>query len=82
MAKKIEDLSTEKLLKRKKLALWLLWLMIFAVFISLAASVYDYYTEKKFNFPTFLSSISACAAAAITLFIGLKKIQKELDRRA
>jgi len=43
MAKKIEDLSTETLLKRKKLAVWLLWLMLFAVLISQAASVYDYY---------------------------------------
>ena len=45
--KKIEDLSTETLLRRKKLA-----------------------------------SISACAAAAITLFAGLKKIREELNRRA
>ncbi len=28
--KKIEDLSTETLLKRKKLATWLLWVMVFA----------------------------------------------------
>jgi hypothetical protein len=45
--KQIEDLSKEKLLRRKKLA-----------------------------------SISACAAAAITLFAGLKKIREELNRRA
>jgi hypothetical protein len=46
MAKKIEDLSTESLLKRKRLATWLIWLMIFAAFISLTASVYDYLTEE------------------------------------
>jgi uncharacterized membrane protein YcjF (UPF0283 family) len=80
--KKIEDLSTETLLKRKKLAVWLLWLMLFAVLLSLAASIYDYYTEEEFNFTPFLASISACAAAAITLFAGLKKIREELDRRA
>ena len=45
--KQIEDLSTETLLRRKKLA-----------------------------------SISTCAAAAITLFAGLKKIHEELNRRA
>jgi hypothetical protein len=82
MAKKIEDQSTESLLKRKKLAIWLLWLMLFAVLITLAASVYDYFTEDEFNFTTFLASISACAAAALTLFLGLKKIREELDRRA
>jgi len=81
MAKKIEDLSTETLLKRKKLAVWLLWVMLIAVLITLAASVYDYYTEDEFNVTTFLASISACSAAAITLFVGLKKIREELDRR-
>lgn len=80
--KQIEDLSTETLLKRKKLAIWLLWLMLFAVFISLAAGVYDYFTEEEFNFTTFIAPISACTAAAITLFAGLKKIRDELDRRA
>ena len=80
--KKIEDLSTETLLKRKKLASWLLWLMIFAAFISLSASVYDYFTEEEFNFTTLLASITACSAAALTLLLGLKKIREELDRRA
>jgi len=80
--KKIEDLSTETLLKRKKLATWLLWLMIFAAIISIAVSFYDYFTEEEFNFTTLLASISACAAAAIALFAGLKKIREELDRRA
>jgi len=80
--KQIEDLSTETLLRRKKLASWLLWLMVFAAFISVAASVYDYFTEEEFNFTPFLASISACTAAAITLFVGLKKIREELDRRA
>lgn len=82
MAKKIQDLSTETLLKRKKLALWLLWLMLFAALLSLSAAVYDYFTEDEFNFTTFLGSISACAVAALTLFAGLKKIREELDRRA
>lgn len=80
--KKIEDLSTETLLKRKKLATWLLWLMVFAAFISVAAGIYDYFTEDKFNFTTFLASVSACSAAAMALFAGLKKIREELDRRA
>ena len=80
--KKIEDLSTETLLKRKKLAVWLLWLMLFAAFISVAASIYDYITEDKFDIPIFLAAILGCAAAALTLFLGLKKIREELDRRA
>jgi hypothetical protein len=79
--KKIEDLSTETLLKRKKLAIWLLCLMLFAVLLTLAASVYDYFTEEEFIITTFLASISACAVAAITLFAGLKRINKQLDRR-
>jgi len=81
MAKNIEDLSTETLLKRKKLAVWLLWLMLFAVIVTLAASIYDYFTEEEFNVITFLASISACSAAAITLFVGLKKANQELERR-
>jgi uncharacterized membrane protein YcjF (UPF0283 family) len=80
--KKIEDLNTETLLKRKKLAIWLLWLMLFAVLLTLSAGVYDYYTEDEFNVTTFLASISACSAAAIALFAGLKKLREELDRRA
>jgi hypothetical protein len=82
MARKIEDLSTETLLRRKRLAIALIWLMIFAILISLAASVYDYFQEGKFNLPTFLGSIGACGAAALTLSLGLKKIKEELDRRA
>jgi len=82
MAKKIEDLSTETLLKRRKLAVWLLWVMLIAVFITVAASVYDYLTEEEFSITPFLASISACSVAAITLFAGLKKIHEELDRRA
>jgi hypothetical protein len=82
MAKKIEELSTESLLKRKRLASALIWLMIFAILISLAASVYDYFQEGEFNLPAFLGSISACLVAALTLSLGLKKIREELDRRA
>lgn len=81
MAKKIEDLSTEKLLKRKKMATWLLWMMLFAVLITVSASVYDYYTEEEFSITPFLSSVSGCTAAAIALFAGLKKTNQELERR-
>jgi len=82
MAKKIEDLSTETLLKRKKLAVRMLWLMLFAAFISLAASIYDYITEDKFDIPILLAAISGSTTAALTLFLGLKKIREELNRRA
>lgn len=82
MAKKIENLSTETLLKRKRLAVWLIWLMLFAILVTAAASIYDYFTEEDFNITPFLGSISACAVAAITLLAGLKKIREELDRRA
>jgi hypothetical protein len=81
MAKKIEDLSTEKLLKRKKLATWLLWVMLIAVVITVAASIYDYFTEEEFSITPFLASLSACTAASITLFAGLKKAREELERR-
>ena len=81
MAKKIEDLSTETLFKRSRLAVWLLWLMLFAALITVAATVYDYFTEEEFSITPFLGSISACAVAAFTLFAGLKKLRKELDRR-
>jgi hypothetical protein len=81
MAKKMEEVSTEKLLKRKKLAIWLLWLMAFAILITVAAAIYDYVTEEEFSITTFLASVSACMAAIITLFAGLKKTNEELDRR-
>ena len=81
MAKKIEEFSTESLLKRKRLATWLLWLLLLAALLTLAASIYDYFTEEEFSFAVFLASISACAVAAITLFAGLRNINKELDRR-
>jgi hypothetical protein len=35
----------------------------------------------KFDIPTFLATVSGCAAV-IALFTGLKKIREELDRRA
>ena len=81
MAKRIEDISTEKLQKRKKLAIWLLWLMLFVVLVTLAASVYDYFTEEEFNITPFLGSISGCGAASIALLAGLRKTREELDRR-
>ena len=81
MAKKIEDISTEKLLKRKKLAIWLLWVMLIAILITVAASVYDYFTEEEFSITPFLGSISGCAAASIALFAGLRKTREELERR-
>lgn len=56
--------------------------MLFAVLLTLVASVFDYFTEDEFNFTPFLASISACMAAGITLFAGLKKIREELDHRA
>ncbi len=82
MAKKIEDLSTETLLRRKRLAIALIWLMIFAMLLTIAASIYDYCTEKDFNVTTLLGSLAACFATALTLFLGLKKIREELARRA
>jgi hypothetical protein len=81
MVKKIEDLSTETLLRRKRLAITLIWLMIFANLLSVAANAYDYFQEGELNLPTFLGSISACLVAALTLFLGLKKIKEELERR-
>jgi hypothetical protein len=68
-------------MKRKKLAIWLLWLMLFAVIITIAASLYDYFTEEEFSITPFLGSISGCAAASIALFAGLNKTREELNRR-
>ena len=82
MAKKIEDLSTETLLRRKRLARALIWLMIFAMLLTVAASIYDYITEEDFNVPTLLGSLAACSAAAVTLTLGLRKIREELARRS
>jgi hypothetical protein len=82
MAKKIQDLSTETLLRRKRLARSLIWLMIFAILLSVAANVYDYLREGDVNLPALLGSLSACLAAALTLSLGLRRILEELDRRA
>jgi hypothetical protein len=81
MARKIEDLSTETLLRRKRLARALIWLMIFAILLSVAANLYDYLKEGDVNLPAFMGSISACLVAALTLILGLKKISEELARR-
>jgi Na+/melibiose symporter-like transporter len=82
MAKhKIEDLSTERLAKRKKLATWLIWTNLIAGLLCLILAVADYIKLKELNISLFAVGM-ACVTIVITMYPGFKKAQEELKRRA
>lgn len=80
MAKeKIEDVSTEKLLKRKKFFTWILgvYLGVILVFIVL---IIHAITQDKFDSTVLVSVIVIAAMIWLPLFV-LNSIKKELERR-
>jgi hypothetical protein len=81
MAKeKIEDISTEKLIKRKKFASILIVILIAVAVLDGAAVIYDLIVGDGFEIYLFVPAI-ACFVIAIPMYMGLKKINEELARR-
>ena len=81
MAKeKIEDISTQKLLRRKKLTSTLLVLLIAATVLNGAGVIYELIIGNGFNINLFIPAI-VCFGFALYMYKGLKNINKELARR-
>ena len=81
MAKeKLEDLSLDKLRKRKKIGVVLLWVLIGAAFLNIIALLVDFIREKQLD-TTFLISASSCLVVALLLYLGIKKANEEISRR-
>ena len=81
MAKeKLEEFSTERLNKRKKLVSVILVLLIVAAVLDGALFIYDLITGNGFETYLFVSTIM-CFGFAIFMYKGLKNINKELARR-
>jgi hypothetical protein len=82
MAKtKIEDLSTDGLIKRKKLATWLMWVDVIAGVICLGAAIFDFIQQKELNF-ILIAVGFGCITVAITLLPGIRKIQEVIKNRS
>ena len=73
-SKKIENLSTELLLKRKKFALLILGIM---AGISLLAIITVFMTGKLNT----LASVGVLVAVSIPMILGVKKVNEELEKR-
>jgi hypothetical protein len=71
---KIEDLSTEVLIKRKKFAKIILGVMIGVLIIGIGTAIW---TGKSST----LFPMAGLIAVSIPMIAGLKKINLELDRR-
>ncbi len=81
MAKeKLEDLSLDKLKKRKKISVVLLWVLIGVVILSIIIMLRDFIGEKQLE-TTLLISASPCLFFALYFYLGIKKINGEISRR-
>ncbi len=78
MAKeKLEDLSLDKLRKRKNFSVVLLCVLIGVVILSIIILLIR---EKQLN-ATLLISASPCLFFAVYFYLGIKKINGEISRR-
>jgi len=81
MAKeKLEDLSLDKLRKRKKISVVLLWVLIGVVILSIIIMLRDFIGDKQLD-TTLLISASPCLFFALYFYLGIKKINGEISRR-
>jgi len=78
--KSIEDLSSEKLNKRKIFGSILLLILIVAAVLDAAMVIYDIILGNGINIPLIAPAI-ACIVIAVPIFMGLKKINQDLKRR-
>ena len=81
MAKeKLEDFSLDKLKKRKKISVVLLWVLIGVVILSIIIMLRDFIGDKQLNI-ALLGSASPCLFFALYFYAGIKKINGEISRR-
>lgn len=77
---RFEELSTERLTRRKNLGSALLFILIAAAVLDGAAFIYDLFTDNKVNIYLMIMAI-ACLIIALPISLGLKKVKKELAGR-
>ena len=81
MAKeKLEDLSMDKLRKRKKITFVMLCLMICAASVSIIVSFVSFIVEKQL-ITYVLVNIFVCLFFSIFFYKGIKEINGEIRRR-
>jgi hypothetical protein len=81
MAKeKLEDLSMEKLRKRKKITFVMLCVMIGAASVSIIVSLVSFIVKKQLIFYV-LGNIFVCLFFILFFYQGLKSINGEISRR-
>ena len=81
MAKeKLEDISLDRLRKRKKISVVLLWVLIGAAILNIIAFLVDFIRGKQLD-TTGLIVASPCLIFALYFYLGIKKINEEISRR-
>lgn len=76
----LENLSSEKLLRRKKLAAWVLGLLLLVICLSVSVTIYVYIRDRELTYST-LPGVFGCTLVAIILAVGIRKINNELSGR-
>ena len=81
MAKeKLEDLSLDRLRKRKKFGVVLLWVLIGVAILNIIALLVDFIGEKQLD-TTLLIVASSCLVCALPIYLGIEKAKGEISRR-
>jgi hypothetical protein len=81
MAKeKLGDLSLDKLRKRKKISVVLLWVLIGVSILSIIILLRDFIGGEQLNY-SLLGGASPCLFFALYFYLGIKKINEEISRR-
>ncbi len=81
MAKeKLEDLSLDKLRKRKKFGVVLLWVLIGVAILNIIILLRDFIGEKQLNY-SLLGGAFGCLVCALPIYLGIKKANGEISRR-
>ncbi|TET21154.1 MAG: hypothetical protein E3J76_05570 [Candidatus Aminicenantes bacterium] len=81
MAKeKLEDISLDKLRKRKKISVVLLWVLIGVSILSIIIMLRDFIGGKQLNY-SLLGVASPNLFFALYFYLGIKKINAEISRR-
>ncbi len=81
MAKeKLEDISLDRLRKRKKIGVVLLWVLVGAAILNIIVSLVDFIREKQLDTWQLIVA-SSCLVAALPTYLGIKKAKGEISRR-
>ena len=80
MDKRNEDLTSDQLIKKRKTTIVVIWLLIIAVILSLLALLYDLFLENTKEI-IMLTPVLVCTFFALYMAQGLKKLNKELEKR-